>query len=63
MVDRSNLMMFLLFQTFSKKTLHVAMYNSQQIINNESHTKMYERVNKLLLLLNKILKRDKTHSN
>ena len=44
-------MMFLLFQTFGKKTLHVATYNSQQIMNNESHTKMYERVNKLLLLL------------
>ena len=50
MVDRSNLMMFFLFQTFCKITLHVAMYYSQQIINKESHTKMYKRVNKLLLL-------------
>ena len=54
MVDRSYLMMLLLFQTFGKITLHVAMYNSQQIINNESHTKMYERVNKLLLLYSEI---------
>ena len=39
-------MMFLLFQTLGKKTLHVAT-----IVEEVNQDTLYERVNKLLLLL------------